>query len=127
MKQTLFAAVALVALMPTASFAQHPCLRLGQIYNWKALNDKTLIVEDQVHRKFKLNLVGVCSDLQWHQSLAFRSIGGSDISCLERGDTVISRELGIGAARCAITNIEPYTADMEHADREAASQRRSGY
>jgi hypothetical protein len=121
-------ALALVSAQPALAF--RPCLRVGEIYNWNALNDRTLVVEDDFHKKFKLQLIGVCSNLKFHEALAFRSIGGLAISCLEPGDQVIERDFATGPERCSITKIDAYTPDMEKADKaaaQAAKDQRSSY
>lgn len=125
MKRILISAAFLCAAISPA-LAQRPCLQIGQIYNWKAINDKTLIVEDYSHQKFKLNLIGTCYDLTFHERLAFKSIGGMAISCLTPGDEVISRNFGMGPTRCSITKIEAYTPAMEQADKAAAAAKAAG-
>jgi hypothetical protein len=121
MKKTLLIAAALAALAPSAALADgRPCLREGFIYSWNAINDKTLIVEDQSHVKFRLGLMGVCSDLKFHERLAFKAVGGMELSCLSTGDEVITREFGTGERLpCAITKVEYYTPEMQAADKAA--------
>jgi len=130
MKKALLLAAAFAALAPTTANADRPCLQYGWIYNWKAISDKTLMVEDYHHRKFRLSMIGMCNNLQFHEALQFKSRGALSLSCLQPGDEVISRDFGIGPSRCAITRIEYYTPEMEQADRaamHAARDRRGGY
>ena len=130
MRRLLIAAAALLPLLSQAAWAQRNCLEVGQISSWKVLNDKTLVVEDNFRQKFKLKLIGFCSNLNYHERLAFRSIGGLDISCLQPGDQVIDHSFGTGREVCSITKISPYTREMEQADKAAAadaSQERHGY
>jgi hypothetical protein len=132
MKTPLLACAAVLAVVSATApaLAQNKCLRVGQIYNWTVLNDKTLVVENDFHDKYKLYLLGTCQSLRFKEQLAFRSIGGISISCLTPGDQVIARrDFGGMSNRCSITKIEPYTAEMEKADRaaRAAKEGRSGY
>jgi hypothetical protein len=123
-----FALAAAMAAVTSTASAERACLRFGQIYDWKAINDRTLIVEDDSHKKFRLGLIGTCSNLKFHERLAFKSPGSLEISCLSPGDEVISHEFG--PQRCAITRIEAYTPEMERADRaaaQAAKDQRGGY
>jgi len=86
----------LAILMPAMfapAYATEPCLRMGEIYNWKVVNDRTLIVENLRHNKFKLGLAGVCSGLRFHQALAFKAFGGTQLSCLSRGDSVLAHDV----------------------------------
>jgi len=118
--KTIFALTALAAtLLVTPALANSRCLQQSQIYSWKALNDRTLIVEDDFHDKFKVSLMVACQQLQFHQALAFRTFSNTALACVSRGDEVLSGT-PIGPQHCPITKIEPYTADMEKADKAAA-------
>jgi hypothetical protein len=119
MKTVLLAGLALFCATP--AFANPACLELSQIWNWKALDNRTLIVEDNWHQKFKLSLMIVCPDLAFRENLGFKSFGGTGLSCLTKGDDVIDRDHPLGAFRCPISNIVPYTPAMEKADKEAAA------
>lgn len=112
--------IGLGLLVSTPALADPSCLEISQIYNWKAPDNKTLIVEDNWHHKYKLSLMGYCPNLTWRQRVAFKSIGGTELSCLGKGDEVDVRGWGI-PARCPITNIVPYTPQMEQADKAAAA------
>ena len=58
--------------------------------------------------------------MKFKERLGFKTIGGSDLSCLSKGDEVISRGLGSGFREvCVISKIEPYTAAMQAADKAA--------
>ena len=128
MKKALLLAAALVALAPAAAAADRPCLEFGWIYSWKDINDKTLIVEDYNHRKYRLSLIGTCYNLRYYQQLGFKSRGALSLTCLAPGDEVIQRDYGFGGfgGRCAITHIDYYTPEMEAADRAAAKEKGSG-
>jgi len=127
MRKVLLLAASLAALVPSIASAQETCLRENQIWNWHAINDKTLIVENEIHQKFRLHLIGTCQDLRFYQRLAFKAVGGIGISCLTPGDQVISHDFATGPQRCAITRIEPYTHQMEEADRAAAAEQGQRY
>ena len=64
MRKTILAAAALAIfsfLTPQAAWADdRPCLRVGEIHNWDVQNDRTLIVEDNWRKKFKVQLMGAC-------------------------------------------------------------------
>src|ERR1700744_4109820 len=119
--KTIFATTVLAATLFSApALAATPCLQQSQIYSWDALNDRTLIVEDMRHQKFKLNLMVSCQHLQFHQRLGFKTFSNTALACLEKGDEVISGT-EIGPQMCPIKSIEAYTPDMEKADKEAAA------
>ena len=108
------------ALLSTPALASSTCLLISQIYTWKALDDQTLIVEDNSHNKFKMSLMGYCPDLSFRERVGFNAIGGTQLSCLTSGDEVEVRSLG-AQSHCPITSIVPYTPDMEKADKAAAA------
>jgi hypothetical protein len=120
MRKTTFAALG-VALLAVSAQAQPACLQVGRIWSWKPLDKKTLIVEDQLYRKFKVSLMGYCPALPYKRTLGFKSNGGiNGLDCLRRGDDVISHDVGIPYI-CPIMSIAPYTPAMERADQAAAA------
>ena len=119
MKIRVAMAALLAAFAATSALAQKPCLRQDQIYNWHAPNDTTLIVEDDLHRKFRITLLSKCVGLTFKQRLAFDVFGGTGLSCVSPGDTVIIGD-PTGPQRCAIKTVEAYTPEMEKADKAAA-------
>ena len=118
MKTTVLAAAfATLACLPAAAqpsvppSAQRACLRLDSIYNWKALDNKTLIVEDDFHKKFRVGLMAACEGLQFKERVAFRSAVPVQLTCLTSGDDVIIRQLGTESfTRCPIATIAPVAA-----------------
>lgn len=84
------------------------CVRHNDIYNWTALNDKQLVVENYRHQKVLLKLIGTCYGFKFHEAIAFRNRGGSDLDCIGPGDDVFVRDHGIGG-RCAVISVSPYS------------------
>lgn len=127
MNKSVFVAFVFTLVIASAH-AQPACLQVGRIWSWKPLDKKTLIVEDELHRKFKLGLAGYCPALPFKLDLGFKSNGGiSGLDCLGKGDDVISHDTGIPYT-CTIMSIVPYTAAMEQADQAAAAaKKQSGY
>jgi len=128
MKLAVLAVAGLAVLATTPAVAEPGCLRGIDIYSFDAKNDRTLIVENTRHLKYRLSLFGTCTSMKFKERLAFKTIGGSDLSCLSRGDEVRSRDFASGFREvCSISKIEPYTAEMQAADKaaEAARKQRS--
>ena len=124
MKKALFAtALLLSALAAAPASAQRDCLRTGDIRNWWATNNnRTLMVEDSWRNKFELTLIGGCSNLRFRNSVSFRSRGGSRLSCLRPGDSIVTRDRMMGSTRCAITRIELVSSGRDRRrDRSAAA------
>jgi len=123
MKKTLLLAAALAALLAAPALAadHSVCLRIGNIDTWKVLDSKTLIVQDTLHQKFKVGLLGYCPNLDFKERLGFHSPGSTRLSCLSPGDDIVSREYGTGAQRCPVVSVVAYTPEMEKADKDAAA------
>jgi hypothetical protein len=126
MKHILFAAAGLAVLAAAPAYANPRCLELGQIYNWKALDDKTLIVENDTHDKFKVTLLATCPGLSFKEQIGFKSFGPAmSLTCVSAGDSVVTRDFATGGQRCSIKSVEPYTAAMLKADADAAAAKKA--
>ncbi len=121
-----FAALAAALLLSGQAMAAGTCLRQANIYNWNSLNDRTVIVEDDFHQKFKLSLLSPCLNMQYKERLGFKTFGGTALSCISRGDDVIAGSQ-IGPQHCPISKVEPYTPEMEKADKEAAAAAKAAH
>lgn len=124
----VLAAAAFVATAALPAAAQSPraamrndCLRFGEIYSWNAPDNRTLIVEDSLHKKFKVSLIGYCPNVTFKERVGFRSRGAMRLTCILPGDDVIVNNLGAGSQRCPIKSVVDYTPAMQKAE-EAAKQ-----
>jgi hypothetical protein len=124
MKTTFVFAALAATLLVTPALANRTCLQQGLIYSWKPLDDRTLIVEDNFHDKFKLSLMVSCQHLQFKENLGFRTFSNTALACVTKGDEVLVGS-SIGPQHCPIKTIDPYTADMEKADKAAADAARA--
>lgn len=117
-----------ITMLAASALAQPACLQVGRIWSWKPVDKKTLIVEDELHRKFKVGLMGYCPRLPFKITVGFKSNGGiNGLDCLRRGDDVISRDVGVSYT-CPVMTIVPYTPAMEKADQAAAAgNKQPGY
>src|SRR3954463_506454 len=70
------------------------CLRFGEIYSWSAVGKRTLIVEDNLHQKFKVRLMGYCPNLAFKERVGFRSAGAMRLTCMSAGDNVVVNNRG---------------------------------
>lgn len=135
MRKTVLAAAALAALGRVSAAAQptstepapRACLRFGEIYSWNAPDNYTLIVEDNLHKKFRVRLMSYCPNVTFKERVGFRSPGSMDLSCMSPGDDVIVNQFGAGPQRCPISSITAYTPAMEKADKAAAAAKAQGH
>ena len=122
MKKILLLTAALVALAGVPAHASKTCLQIGQIDSWDVRPDnKSLIVRDEFHNRFKVTLLGTCPTLGFKERVGFKSQGTTQLDCLSVGDQIIERNFGTGSQVCPIRAVEPYTPEMEKADMEAAA------
>src|ERR1041385_8930285 len=107
MKTTILLMGALAAGISISASAQPPagprtCLRFGEIDRWNVLDNKTVVVEDRWHNRFKMGLMGYCPNLAYRERIAFRSRGSTDLSCMTPGDDLIVNQSGTGPQTCPI-------------------------
>jgi hypothetical protein len=93
------------------------CLRVGDVYTFHVRDNRTVIVEDRRHNKFKVDLMAICPQLKFKFGLGFKSLGGTTLSCLGPGDYVLARDRAMGPDRCPISKVTAYTPAMEKADK----------
>jgi uncharacterized protein DUF6491 len=100
-----------------------PCLRQGYIYDFQTVpGNRSLIVTDLARHRYRLNFMGQCYDLQYQFGLRFKTFGVGSLSCVSRGDSVLTR--GPGPNQCIIKDIQYQTPDMDSADFEGAARQR---
>jgi hypothetical protein len=116
------AGLAILAATPAGAAS---CIRQNDIWNWSSINDKTLILENSRHQKWIAALAGTCSEFKFRQRIAIKSFAGFPLSCVERGDTVITRSPGF-TGRCSIVSIKPYVGPM-HPNSQMHSPGHSNY
>jgi hypothetical protein len=112
--------VAQTAASSSTTPAAPACLRFGEIYSWNAVDNRTLIVEDNLHQKFKISPTGYCPNLAFKERVGFRSAGAMRLTCMSPGDNVVVNNMGAGFQRCPIQSIQAYTPAMQKADETAA-------
>ena len=123
----VIAALGGLLLLDAAALAQPPqptppgppCLRQGQIYDFKpVVGNRSLIVTDVRRQRYRLSFMGICYNLQFHLGLGFKSFGAGTLSCLSNGDSVIMRD---APNRCIIKDIQYQTPALDQADAAAAA------
>jgi hypothetical protein len=117
------ASIFLGSMLPASAQAPRTqdCLRIANIWDYTPVpGNRALIVTDRARHKFKLSFLGRCTGLQFHMGLAFKSRGTGGLSCLSRGDAVITNDVA-GPPQCLINAVEPYTPEMQKVDAAAAA------
>ncbi len=104
--------------------ASPPCLRQRNIYDFQLVpGNRSLVVIDLARKRYRLNFMGKCYNLQYHLGLGFKTHGVGTLSCVDKGDSVIMRD-AVGPNQCIIKDIQVQTPAMDQADAAAASKRR---
>ena len=109
---TTFATLAVVpaaaqpAMPPSAG--NGACLRSDSIQDWKAVDNKTLVVEDSFHNTYQVTMATACEGLRYKERVAFAPAAPVHLTCMGPGDDVAIRQLGTTSfARCPIATITP--------------------
>jgi hypothetical protein len=115
----LLSAAVLTAVTPAAAQPRRDCLRVNQIDSFSPIrgNERAMVVIDKFRNKYKISFNSVCQDLDFNGAIQIRTNSNFGLSCVERGDRVISRSYAGWPDRCVITGVERYTPAMERADR----------
>ena len=101
-----------------------PCLRQRNIYDYQIVpGNRSLIVTDLSRKRFRLNFIGQCYNLQYQFGLAFRSRGVGTLSCITRGDEIIKHDDPVGPSQCIVKSVEYQTRALDIADQQEADRR----
>jgi Family of unknown function (DUF6491) len=109
------------ALAQTPASSEPPCLRQRNIYDFQTVaGNRSLVVIDLARKRYRLNFMGTCYNLQHHLSLGFKTHGVGTLSCVAKGDQVILRD-EVGPDTCIIKDIQFQTPALDQADAAAAA------
>ncbi len=120
-------AILLFAAVPALSQPYRPgpppgeraCLRQGQIYDYQLVpGDRSLVVTDLARQRYRLNFMNRCYDLKFQFGLRFKTFGVGRLSCVARGDSVLTDR--IGDNQCIIRSVEYQTRELDRMDYQAA-------
>ena len=90
--------------------SRHACFHGSQADGFASVDDQTVNLRVGVRDVYQLKLFAPCPDLDWNQSMALRSRGGSWI-CEGNGlDIDIFTASPIGPQRCPVTTVRKLTA-----------------
>ena len=128
MTRYLFAAALLLCTMPaiaqpTEAPSEPACLRQISMYDFKPVpGNRSLIVIDRAHQRYRVNFVSECRDLQYPMGLRFKTNGTSNLSCVSRGDWVLFRDPA-QPGRCMIRDVQYQTPALDQQDAQAAAMK----
>ena len=86
-----------------------PCAFVNQIDNFKAIDERTAIIETSPSRRFKVTFFSTCRELKWAWSIRIDARPGI---CLSPGDALIVGRDSF-TERCIIQTIEALPATVK--------------
>jgi hypothetical protein len=98
---------------PTTSEARIPFANHGGIYNWRAVNDRTLLIQAQNRQWFKATLFAPCIDLAFAQRVGFES---NPDGSFDKFSSIRVRK-----QKCSILSLVPTEAPAKPKSPQAAS------
>jgi hypothetical protein len=111
---------------PPAQSAPPPdpaCLRQVNMYDFKPVpGNRSLIVIDRGGKRYRVNFMGQCFDLQYPLGLRFKTNGSSNLSCVSKGDSVLFHDPAQPGI-CIIRDVQYQTPAMDQQDTAAAAQK----
>ena len=112
------AAIGLLAAIPAAAQPMRglPCIRQTDIRNFHSDDNKTLILENGRHQRVMARLMGICPGLNYAFNIRIKTFGGSELSCISRGDQVLVNDAGF-RGKCVITQLTAYDGPMSDRNR----------
>ncbi len=99
------------------------CFLASQVNGFDAIDDQTVDVTVGVNNVYRLQIVGVCPDIDWTQRIGIRARGGSRWVC--RGfDAELIVPSPTGLQTCPVTAVRKLTDEEVKAKRAARSEKR---
>jgi hypothetical protein len=102
----------------SAATSGRQCFNAGTVNGFDAIDDDTVLVNVGARNVWKLDIVGVCPDIDWTNRIALRSTGGSSWVC-EALDAELIVPSPNGAQRCPVVGVQKLTPAQAQALRAA--------
>ena len=106
---------------PPPTPADPPCLRQISMYDFNFVpGNRSLIVIDRSRRRYRVNFMSQCFNIQYSLGLRFKTNGTSNLSCVSRGDSVRFRDPA-SPGICIIRDVQYQTLALDQQDAAAAA------
>jgi hypothetical protein len=101
--------------------SERPCLRAIDLYDFQLVpGNRSLIVIDRSRRRFRVNFMSECRNIQFKLGLRFRTRGTGRLSCVARGDSVRFQD-PVSPGICYIRDVQYQTLALDQQDAAAAA------
>jgi hypothetical protein len=106
---------------PAGPPAEPPCLRQFTMYDFKIVpGNRSLVVIDLSGRRYRVNFIGQCYNIQYDLGLRFKTNGVSNLSCVSKGDSVLYRDPA-GPGICIVRDVQYQTPTLDQQDAATAA------
>ena len=95
----------------SAAAGGQQCFNAGTVNDFDAIDNDTVLVNVGARNIYKLDIVGVCPDIDWSQRIAIRATGGSSFIC-ESMDAELLVPSPTGLQRCPVVGIQKLTPEQ---------------
>ena len=100
-----------------AATSGRDCFNARNVFSFRAYRDDWVDVRVSANRRYRLELTGVCPEVDWTQRIALRTRGGSSWIC-QGFDAELLVPSPTGPQRCPVTSVRRLTpAEVEAARR----------
>ena len=89
----------------TASSAGRDCFSAGSVSGFTARDDDTVDVQVGARRHYRLELAGVCPNVNWATGVALVARGGSSFICQGLDAELVVPNPGLGPQRCLVSSV----------------------
>jgi hypothetical protein len=114
-------ALAQPAASPPAQSSEPPCLRPVNMYDFQFVpGNRSLIVIDRGRRRYRVNFMSQCYNIQFKLGLRFKTNGTGQLSCVSKGDSVRYDDPA-GPGICIVRNVQDQTAALDQQDAAMAA------
>jgi hypothetical protein len=94
-----------------AAASNRQCFNARTVNDFDAIDSDTVLVKVGARNIFKLDIVGVCPDIDWTNRIALRATGGSSWVC-ESMDAELLVPSPSGLQRCPVVGVQKLTAEQ---------------
>lgn len=109
------------ASSPPSQPLEPACLRQVNMYDFKFVpGNRSLIVIDRSRRRYRVNFIGQCFNIQYDLGLRFRTNGTSNLSCVSKGDSVLYDDPA-GPGICIVRDVQYQTPVLDQQDAATAA------
>jgi hypothetical protein len=81
------------------------CFLSSQVNGFTAVTDEVVLVQVGANRYFRLDLFGMCPNVDWSSRIGIRTTGGSNWICQGYNAELIVPTPGLGPQRCLVKSV----------------------